>query len=172
MLRNNVQGPGRRGPPDLDGLQYHIDGIHARDPIRWVHNNIRNNFRTFYQGLFLGASRLGPAQHVQFYSERRQHQMLGFRLNRNPFLINDIFRDASAVVDSGNADARHEIDFVNATGQRTGQVLVEWDVGDNAFEQSLGADLRVDRIYKIEIMNPVQPNTIIMTLIVDFPPIY
>ena len=85
MLRNNAPGPGRRGPPDLDGLQYYIEGAHARDPIRWVHNDVRNHFRTFYQGLFMRASRIGPVQYVQFYSERRQHQMIGFRLNRNPF---------------------------------------------------------------------------------------
>ena len=164
-------GPGRRGPPDLEALQFHLDNVHARDPIRWTHNRIRNHFPTFYQGLFLGANRIGPVHNVQFYTERRQHQMLGFRLNRNPFVINDIYRDANAVVQSGEGD-RQEIEFINATGQQTAHVLVEWDVPEHAFNQSLGADLRVEMIVKIDIINDGQPNTTIMTLAVDWPPIY
>ena len=95
-----------------------------------------------------------------------------YRLNRDPFLTNAVYNSARAVVDSGPNVADREIEFVNLNGQNVAHGMVIFDIPPNAFAEGLGADLVVNVIIKIEIINTLAPNTVIMILAVDLPAIY
>ena len=133
---------------------------------------MRTEHLTFHQGFFLNAARIGEHQHVQLYSEDRQLRLLGYQLRLNPSLCNTLYTDAQTVVDNRPAKQDVEIEIFNLAGQQVSSIIVVNDFPNNAFQQSLGTDLMIDEIIKIEILNEQGPNTIIMTLALDYWPIY
>ena len=161
-----------RGQVDIDDLVFNIDNARSRDPIRWTHNQIRREHPTFFQGFFINATRIGATHHVQIYTELRQWRILGYRLRVTHDLGNLLFENAQAAVEQRDADGGREIEYLNMEGTRIAIVTVVWDFPADAFRTSLGAELLVEEIYKIEIFNEEGPNTIIMTLALDYPPIY
>ena len=135
-------------------------------------SKIRADHPTFFQGFFVNATRIGATHHVQIYTELRQWRILGYRLRVTHDLGNLLFENAQTAVDQRDADGGREIEYLNLEGTRVAVVTVVWDFPDNAFQTSLGTELMVEEIYKIEIFNEQGPNTIIMTLAIDYPPIY
>lgn len=157
---------------NLDELFFVIDTARSRDAIRWAHNRIRTEYPTFRQGFFLNAVRVGDHHHVQLYSEDRQLRILGYRLTRNPNLCNILYNEAQTVVNERAEGAGREIEIMDITGQVVSNIIAVNDFPANAFQQSLGTELMIDEVIKIEIHNDQAPNTIIMTLALDYWPIY
>ena len=163
---------GQQGQIDLNDLVFNVDNARSRDAIRWTHNQIRQDHPSFFQGFFLNATRIGNNNHVQIYTERRQLRILGYRIRVNPEITNRLYTDAQAAVNQRTADGGREIEYLNVQGTRIAIITVVWDFPEDAFQNSLGTELMVDDIYHIEIFNENGPNTIIMTLALDYPPIY
>ena len=172
------QGPPGRPEPEDNSVEFYIDNVRSRDVIRWAHNHILDFNRTFFQSLFFNVRRINEHSHLQLYvTERRQQQMLWVHINRNPAIITQLFNAATAVVQSDPDVNGHEIEFVNADGVMVANAVTCWEAPRDAFlpilgAQSLGAELQVVYIIKIEIVNNPLPNNVIMTVIIDYPPIY
>ena len=144
---------GQRDQINLNDLVFNVDNARSRDPIRWTHNQIRNDHPTFFQGFFLNATRVGDNNHVQIYTERRQLRILGYRIRVTPEITNRLYNDAQAAVDQRPADGGREIEYLTMQGARAAIVTVVWDFPDNAFQNSLGTELMVEDVYRIEIFN-------------------
>ena len=139
--------------------------------IRWAHNFIRRRQPpTFFQGLFFNARRVNDHSFVQVYTERRQQNILWRNINRDTNIIAHLFNNANATVPQEGVV--NDIEFVNLQGQRVATALTIWDFPDNAFNQALGTEFMVDFIIKIEIENDQEPNSVIMTLVIDYTPVY
>ena len=162
----------RRGQINLNDLVFNVDNARSRDAIRWTHNQIRTEHPTFFQGFFMNATRVGDNRHVQIYTERRQSRILGYRIRITPDITNVLFENAQSAVDQRAADGGREIEYLNMEGTLVAIVTVVWDFPDDQFQASLGTELMIEEIYRIEIFNEEGPNTVIMTLALDYPPIY
>ena len=164
MQANNI--------PQRADLIFNVDNARSRDAIRWVHNRIITEYPTYFQGFFLNATRIGNNHHVQIYTEDRQLRILGYQLRLNPFLCNTLYENAQNVVTNRDEAASREIEFINTTGIHVSTITHVFDFPDIAFRTSLGTELMVDEVFQTEIFNDQGPNTIIMTLALDYPPIY
>ena len=153
-------------------LVFNIDHARSRDAIRWVHTRITTEHPTFFQGFFLNAARVGENNHVQIYTEGRQLRILGYRLRITPNICNILYRDALRVVTERAEDSSREIEFINMTGTRVATIQHVFDFPDDAFQSSLGTELMIEDVFCIEIINEQGPNSVIMTLTMDYPPIY
>ena len=158
--------------PQRGDLIFNVDNARSRDAIRWVHTRILTEYPTYFQGFFLNATRIGENHHVQIYTEDRQLRILGYRLNRDPYICTLLYENAQAVVDNREDAASREIEFVNPAGTHISTIHHVFDFSNEAFRTSLGTELMVDEVFRTEIFNDQGPNTIIITLALDYPPIY
>ena len=162
----------RRGNQVDHELIFNVDNARSRDAIRWTHSRIIERHPTFFQGFFLNATRVGDTNHVQMYTEDRQLRILGYRLQRDPNICNLLYRDGMRVVTERPEDAGREIEIYNMAGTLVSTIQHVFDFPDDAFQTSLVTELMIEDIFCIEIINEQGPNTVIMTLAMDYPPIY
>ena len=162
---NREIGRGRPRPPDPI---FHVDDAYARDAIIWVHRRMFYEYFQWPQSLFWEVQN---NQFVQIYTERRQQLILSYRLHRNPGLYRDIFNIANAVVTERIDRQDDQIEFVNRQGERASFVTVFWEYPEDSFHQALGAELVVQEIIHTEITRENDPNAVIITLMVNYPPI-
>ena len=158
-------------PAVRDDPEFHLPENEGRDAIIWTHDHLYEGFPRLRQSLFwtIAEARLN---FVQIYTEERQRQILGHRLLQDPWRCTSIFNIARRLVDERGDNAGHEIEFVDGHGHTVNHVISYWDVPRDAFQEDLGAELIVYAIVCITIIRPGQDNRTIMTLAVDYPPIY
>ena len=163
---NHAPGYGRPRPPDP---MFNVDAPAARDAIIWVHRYLFNWYSRFHQSLFFEAR---PNHFVQLYTERRQQQIISRRFHRDQTSYRQIYDLAHAVVSERLDRQDDQMEFLNQEGQRMGHVTIYWEFPSNAFEPGLGTELIVHEIVKIDLVRDNEPNVVIMTLALDYPPIY
>ena len=150
--------------------EFHLQD-EGRDAVIWTHEHLFDGFPRLRQSLFWTTNE-NRINFVQIYTGDRQRQMLGYRLLQNPRLCRLIFETANRLVDNRGDDVGEEIDFVDGLGRPAAHVISYWDLPHGAFNEDLGAELIVQAIVRITIVRPGQENRVIMTLAVDYPPIY
>ena len=164
MTRNQNRRPQR--PPEAE---LYVDDQNAQEAVRYVHQRMFDQYRPYPQSLFWQAQ---PNRFVQLYTERRQQQHISHRLITNPNIYTDIYNNAEAVVNERQNRQDDQMEFLNMQGQRVAFITMYWDFQNDAFNQALGSEFRVLEIVQIEVIRENEPNMIIMTLVLDYPPIY
>ena len=158
-------------PAVRDDPEFHLED-EGRDAIIWTHDHLFEGFPRLRQSLFWTTNE-NQLNFVQIYTGERQRQILGYRILQNPRLCSTIFETANRLVDERGADDGLEIDFVDGqTGRPVAHVVSYWDFPHGTFNEAMGAELVVQAIVRIIIVRDGQENRVVMTLAIDYPPIY